>query len=108
MLIDADTQKTTADWVAERSEDQSLPQISCVQLTGALTYQLKDLATKSDDIVIDCGGGDAKAMRSALFATHVALLPFRPKRKDLKIALTMAEILDVAQAANSNLKIYSA
>ena len=107
LLIDADTQKTTADWVAERSEDQSLPQIPCVQLTGTLTYPLKYLATKYDDIIIDCGGGDSKAMRSALLAAHVALLPFRPKRRDLKTALTMAEILDVAKAANSELKIYT-
>ena len=46
-------------------------------------------------------------MRSALFAAYVALLPFRPKRRDLKIALTMAKILDIAKVANSKLKIYS-
>ncbi|MCD9554819.1 MULTISPECIES: division plane positioning ATPase MipZ [Vibrionaceae] len=106
LLIDADPQRTTAEWAAERS-DSDLPQIPCIELTGNITKPLQDLNTRYDSIVIDCGGADSKAMRSALAFADITLLPFRPKRRDLKVALGMSEIIETAQALNSKLKVFS-
>ncbi|WP_194091476.1 nucleotide-binding protein [Vibrio hibernica] len=106
LLIDADPQRTTAEWAAERAESD-LPQIPCIELTGNITKPLQDLNTRYDSIVIDCGGADSKAMRSALAFADITLLPFRPKRRDLKVALGMSEIVETAQALNSKLRIFS-
>lgn len=106
LLIDADPQRTTAEWAAERAEND-LPQIPCIELTGNITKQLQDLKSRYDSIVIDCGGADSKAMRSSLSYADIALLPFRPKRRDLKVAPGMAEIVETAQALNEKLRVYS-
>lgn len=106
LLIDADPQRTTAEWAAERAESD-LPQIPCIELTGNITKPLQDLKTRYDSIVIDCGGADSKAMRSALAFADITLLPFRPKRRDLKVALGMSEIVETALALNSKLRIFS-
>ncbi|MBY7998099.1 hypothetical protein KW438_22075 [Vibrio fluvialis] len=106
LLIDADPQRTTAEWAAERAESD-LPQIPCIELTGNITKPLQDLEKRYGTIVIDCGGADSKAMRSALAYANVALLPFRPKRRDLKIAPAMAEIVETAQALNTKLKVFT-
>ncbi|CAM3966678.1 division plane positioning ATPase MipZ [Vibrio aerogenes] len=106
LLIDADPQRTTAEWAAERA-DSDLPQIPCVELTGNITKPLQDLKNRYGSIVIDCGGADSKAMRSAMAYADVALLPFRPKRRDLKVAPGMSDIVDTALAINSKLKIFS-
>lgn len=106
LLIDADPQRTTAEWSAERSESD-LPLLPCIELTGNITAPLRDLMTKYDAIVIDCGGADSKAMRSALANADVALLPFRPKRRDLKVAPFMADIIENAKALNDKLKFFS-
>lgn len=106
LLIDADPQRTTAEWAAERAETD-LPPIPCIELTGNITKPLQDLTTRYDSIVIDCGGADSKAMRSALSFSDIALLPFRPKRRDLKVAAGMAEIVETAQALNNKLRVFS-
>lgn len=106
LLIDADPQRTTAEWAAERAETD-LPPIPCIELTGNISKPLQDLHKRYDSIVIDCGGADSKAMRSALAYADIALLPFRPKRRDLKVAPGMAEIVETAQALNGKLKVFS-
>ncbi|MGB5444025.1 MAG: chromosome partitioning protein ParA [Psychromonas sp.] len=105
LLVDADPQRTTAEWAGEKAESD-LPTILCVELTGNITTQLKTLANQYSSIIVDCGGADSKAMRSALTVANVALLPFRAKRRDLKVAPAMAEIIEMAKAINSNLKTY--
>jgi len=106
LLVDADPQRTTAEWAGERAESE-LPAILCIELTGNITTQLKKLEYQYSSIIVDCGGADSKAMRSALTVANVALLPFRAKRRDLKVAPAMAEIIDMAKTINSNLKTYS-
>ncbi|MEL0630736.1 division plane positioning ATPase MipZ [Psychromonas aquatilis] len=106
LLIDADPQRTSAEWAGERSESD-LPPILCIELTGNITKQLQTLKEQYKSIVVDCGGADSKAMRSALTVADVALLPFRAKRRDLKVAPAMAEIIEMAQAINSKLQTYS-
>lgn len=106
LLVDADPQRTTAEWASERN-DSDLPKILCIELTGNITSQLKALDQQYQSIVIDCGGADSKAMRSALTISDVALIPFRPKRRDLKVAPSMAEIVELAKTINVSLKVFS-
>ncbi|MFX6755208.1 chromosome partitioning protein ParA, partial [Acinetobacter baumannii] len=64
----------------------------------------KDLDKRYQDIIIDAGGQDSEALRSAMtIATHM-LLPFRPKRRDLKTLDHMEQVLKLAKTVNPNLK----
>ncbi len=61
------------------------------------------LSKRYQDIVIDAGGQDSEALRSAMtVATHM-LLPFRPKRRDLKTLAHMEGLIKLAQAVNPEL-----
>ena len=103
LLLDADPQGTTTDWIKERDENEDLKNIPSVQASGNIRQVLKDLSKRYEDIVIDAGGQDSEALRSAMtIATHM-LLPFRPKRRDLKTLDHMEQILKLAQAVNPNL-----
>ncbi|HDR2590600.1 TPA: AAA family ATPase [Enterobacter ludwigii] len=106
LLVDADPQKTTADWVRERAETD-LPSISSVEMSGNIRESLTQMRSRFDVVIVDCGGADSKAMRSSLAVADIALLPFRPKRRDLKVAPEMAEITETAQAFNAELKVFS-
>jgi chromosome partitioning protein len=106
LLVDADPQRTTAEWAGERAESD-LPDVLCIELTGNITTQLKTLEKQYDSIIVDCGGADSKAMRSSLAVANIALLPFRAKRRDLKVAPAMAEIIEMAQTLNPNLMVHS-
>ncbi len=104
LLLDADPQGTTTDWVKERDENDELNNIPSVQASGNIRSVLKDLDKRYQDIIIDAGGQDSEALRSAMtIATHM-LLPFRPKRRDLKTLDHMEQVLKLAKTVNPNLK----
>lgn len=106
LLVDADPQRTTGEWADQRSESDLIP-IPYAELTRNNTHSINDFITRYEHVVIDCGGADSKAMRTALALADVALLPFRPKRRDLKVAPDMAEIMDNAVALNKKLQVFS-
>ena len=103
LLLDADPQGTTTDWIKERDENEDLKNIPSVQASGNIRQVLKDLSKRYEDIIIDAGGQDSEALRSAMtIATHM-LLPFRPKRRDLKTLDHMEQVSKLARAVNPDL-----
>ena len=92
LLLDADPQGTTTDWAKEREENEKLANLPCVQASGNIRQILKDLVNRYQVVVVDAGGQDSEALRSAMtVATHM-LLPFRPKRRDLKTLLNVSQL----------------
>lgn len=100
LLLDADPQGTTSDWIKERDKNEHVPNIPAVQVSGNIRQILLDLSKRYQDIVIDAGGQDSEALRSAMtIATHM-LLPFRPKRRDLKTLVHVEKLIKLAKAVN--------
>ena len=116
LLVDADPQLTTAIWVKERSKNDKLPHIPCVQLhnSGAdakgieavedVRQTLLDLEKRYQTIVIDAGGQDSEALRAAMTVSSRMLIPLRPKRRDLKTMPKMRKLVAMATAVNPKLK----
>lgn len=103
LLLDADPQGTTTDWIKERDANNLLKNIPSVQASGNIRQVLDDLSKRYQDIIIDAGGQDSEALRSAMtIATHM-LLPFRPKRRDLKTLVHIEQLIKLAKAVNPNL-----
>lgn len=104
VLLLADPQGTTTDWVKEREQNQISKILPSVQCSGNIRQTLIDLSKRYQDIIIDAGGNDSEALRSAMtVATHM-LLPFRPKRRDLKTLVHMENLVKMAKAINPNLE----
>lgn len=105
LLLDADPQGTTADWAAERADQGDLPAIPVVQAHGNIRQTLMDLRGRYRQIVVDAGGADSEALRSAMtVATHM-LIPFRPKRRDLKTLPKVENLAKLATAVNPSLVV---
>ncbi|RQD29148.1 AAA family ATPase, partial [Pseudomonas aeruginosa] len=105
LLLDADPQGTTADWAEERSEQSDLKAIPVVQAQGQIRSTLTDLQKRYRQIVVDAGGADSEALRSAMtVATHM-LIPFRPKRRDLKTLQKVENLARLATAVNPGLVV---
>ena len=103
LLVDADPQGTSTDWAKEREENEALKALPCVQASGNIRQTLKDLARRYQVIVIDAGGQDSEALRSAMTAASHLLLPFRPKRRDLKTLPAVEQLVKLAKAVNPDL-----
>ena len=103
LLLDADPQGTTTDWIKERDDNNKVESIPSVQAAGNIRQILLDLSKRYQDIIIDAGGQDSEALRSAMtIATHM-LLPFRPKRRDLKTLVHVEKLIRLAKAVNPEL-----
>ncbi len=103
LLIDADPQGTSVDWAREREENPDLPDIQVESAHGDIRKKILDRAKRFEMIVVDAGGADSVALRSALTVATHALLPFRPKRRDLKTLPHAEELITVAKSINPDL-----
>jgi len=60
LLIDTDPQGSANYWAQSRDELEITPRVSCVQKFGkGLPAEVKDLAKRYQDIIIDAGGRDS-------------------------------------------------
>lgn len=107
VLVDADAQATTADWVDERNENEQLPTINCIQKQGRIEKTIQDSAKRYDVVIVDVGGHDNTALRSAMTVSDLMLIPLRPKRRDLKTLNHVSELIELAQALNHNVIVRS-
>jgi chromosome partitioning protein len=98
LLIDGDEQQTAITFTELRSSQLGQPGYTAVSLYGAaIRTQVRQLATKYDDIVIDVGGRDTGSLRAALTITDAFLVPVLPRSFDLWAVDNVAELVREAR-----------
>ena len=84
ILLDADRQGSSSFWVQEREAAEDVPRIACVQKFGrGLASQIRDLARRYDDVIIDVGAGDSIEIDGALNMADKVLIPIAPSAMEL-------------------------
>ena len=106
LLLDTDTQGSSVDWGSIRNNFDELPPISVLQRTGSINKEVARLVSKYDDIVIDAGGRDSDAMRSAMLVSHVWYIPLRASQFDVWTISKMATLYEQMHSLNSDLRPY--
>jgi len=105
LLVDADPQGSITEVAAVREELVHDPKITCISLGGkGLAAEIKKIEPKYTDIVIDVGGRDTAALRSALLVSNKVLVPILPGQLDAWTLETMDEIVEQAQGFNPELR----
>lgn len=104
IAVDTDPQQTLYRWSESRNDNPAAQSIPCVKLTGSkILPDLKSLAAKYQDVVIDAGGVDSPALRAALaVATHL-LVPMQPNMGDIEILDHMTDLIEQAKIYNPDL-----
>ena len=101
LLIDGDPRQTSVSKaIAVRGESGQEPPVPCIVLEDARTLrqQVGLLRPKYQDLVIDVGGKDSSALRSALLVTDVLVLPVAPESVELWAIDDVVEVIEEAQA----------
>jgi len=76
LLIDADPQGSTTNFTAARDERGATPRLACVQKLGkGLAHDVRSLAGRYSDVVIDTGGRDTVELRLAMLVSERVLVP---------------------------------
>jgi chromosome partitioning protein len=109
LMADLDTQASASSWLEFRSEDENLKQIPCIQKYGkTVSKDLKELDTRYEIVVADCGGKNDTSDRSALLVSDIAIIPIIPSSLSLSL-LTLEASLDAcfeAKLLNDKLKVF--
>jgi chromosome partitioning protein len=104
LLVDADKQASANLWASIRDQEKVTPAVRCVQKRGkSLAADVRDLATRYEDIVIDAGGQDSVELRAAMSIADLAVFPIQPSLFDAATLETLAELVAQAQAFNTRL-----
>jgi chromosome partitioning protein len=109
VLIDTDPQDTSFDWAAEREERlkgiNPAAIIPRLKARGNIREWLIEQAKRYDHLIVDTGGADSEALRSAMTVADLMITPFRPKRRDLKTLPKVSELVKLATAVNPGLQV---
>jgi chromosome partitioning protein len=104
LLIDTDTQGSAAMWAQIRHEERIEPRITCVSVHGkGVSTEVRNLAPRFDDVVIDSGGRDSIELRQAMLVAQVMIIPARPSQFDLHGLAAVAQVVEEARGFNPTL-----
>ena len=106
VLVDADRQGTSANWVMDRSENKSLPVVHCVQKYDNIRDTLLDLNKRYEYVIVDAAGRDSRELRTGMVAADLLVIPFRPSQPDLDTLPKMKELITQAIDLNPNLRVH--
>ena len=106
LLIDADEQSSAMDFTRQRQRRlKGEPGYTAIQTREAdVAVQVRCMAGKYADIVIDVGGRDTASQRAALAVADLLLIPFAPTSVDLWTVDTVIALLKEARVFNSRLR----
>ncbi|MEI6777826.1 MAG: AAA family ATPase [Chloroflexales bacterium] len=105
LLVDGDEQRTAQTFTELRATLRGEPGYTAVSLHGsALRTQVRQMATKYDEIVIDVGGRDTGSLRAALTVSHVVVIPVQPRSFDIWAVDYVAELIREARDINPELR----
>lgn len=98
-LVDADPQQTSWRWAMARKKYRpEAPAVESATFVGDLRPELEKLAKTYGHIVIDCGGADSLALRSAMMLANRMIIPSRVARRDIE---TLQHVSKLVSAANA-------
>jgi chromosome partitioning protein len=105
LLVDGDEQRTAITFTELRTDQLGSPGYTAVSLQGtALRTQVRQLAPKYDDIIIDVGGRDTGSLRAAMTIIETLLIPVQPRSFDIWAVDQVAELVKEARELNENLR----
>ena len=105
LLVDADTQGTALSFTDLRTAQLGTPGYTAVALRAdAVLSQVKRMAPKYHDVVIDVGGRDTKALRAAMVVANRVLVPVQPRSFDVWAVEHMADLIGEARSVNGELE----
>jgi chromosome partitioning protein len=109
LLVDADRQESATLFTNMRNQTRpGGAGYTCVALAGrAVGTEVRRLAPKYQDVVIDTGGSDTACQRAALSVCDVYLVPFAPRSFDVWTLEKVVAIIDEVRPVNPGFRAYA-
>jgi len=107
LLIDTDPQGSASYWTQCRDEEKIEPRVACVQKFGkGLQAEVRDLANRYQDIIIDAGGRESTELRAGIVVADRVFVPIQPSQFDVWTLGRMDDMVKTAQGFNPNINAW--
>lgn len=109
LLVDADDQETATDFTVWRNKNaDGQAGYTAIQLSGdGVRTEVRRMASKYDDIVIDTGGRDTTSQRAAMTVSDIYLVPFVPRSFDVWTLERVVRLIEEMRPANPGLRAFA-
>ncbi|MDX6751162.1 AAA family ATPase [Geminicoccaceae bacterium 1502E] len=108
LLVDTDRQGSASSWCAVRDEEGRAPRVACVQKFGkTLGADIRAMAAKYDDIIIDAGGRDSVELRAGMTVSDLLYIPIQASQFDVWTLDQMNTLVEQASAINERLRAFA-
>lgn len=108
LLVDTDKQGSASSWCAVRDEEGRFPRVACIQKFGkALGAEIRAMAQKYSDVIIDAGGRDSVELRAAMTISDALYIPIQASQFDVWTLDQMNTLVEQATAINQRLKAFA-
>lgn len=106
LFVDADEQRSAADWVEQREALGISTPWTTIPLYGhAVRSQVLKMASDYDEVIIDTGGRDTTSQRAALSIADVLLTPFQPRSFDVWTLGRLKALIEDVRSVNEKLQV---
>src|ERR1700729_3849462 len=108
IIIDADPQKTSINWVDRRNEliereGLKYPKIIGISKEGNIKEVIKEFVSTYDIVVIDASGRDSQSLRTGLTIADKFFCPIRASQADLETLPHICKLIEAAKDFNEQL-----
>ena len=105
LLCDLDSQKSAVIWMEYRDSDDSLVSVPTVEKSGTTVFSsLKELSSKYEHLICDCGGKNDVSGRYALLVSDLVIVPVFPSNISLMTLNQSLRSIEEAKVQNDKLK----
>ncbi len=105
LLLDADPQGSATNFAAARDDRDAVPRLACVQKLGkGLAHDVRSLAERYSDVVIDTGGRDTVELRLAMLVSERVIVPINCSAFNWWTLEKVDQLVGEARLANPDLR----
>jgi chromosome partitioning protein len=105
-LLNADIQRTSAKWHAERESAGILPSITLIEKFDNLTQTLKALNEKYEHIIVDVAGRNSREFITSGVIADQIIAPLQCSQPDLDTLEELQQQVEAMRDLNPELKVY--
>lgn len=105
-LVDADPQRSTSEWHADREEAGLKPSIMLIEKQGNISQTLSGLNEKFDHVIVDVAGRNSRELLTGGLVAHQIIAPHQCSQFDLNTLKELAQQTEAMRSINPDLKVY--
>lgn len=105
-LVDADAQRSTSRWYAEREQAGLEPHLTLIEKRDNISQTLRSLDEKYDHVIVDVAGRNSRELITGGTVAHNIIAPHQCSQLDLDTVMELQQQVIAMRDLNPDLKVH--